>query len=101
METHGGADPTVPYKPVADGRGGPLPAIREWLGRWAMRNRCRDLVMRDSPTGVHHLIWSCKGKRGVLQHWKIDGHNHSWPGISSGVDISPVIIKFFDSHVKP
>lgn len=44
------------------------------LKRWADRNECdtpneqQDLYNGD----VHHLSWTCKGQKDVLQHYKTD-----------------------------
>ncbi|KAI0196759.1 family 1 carbohydrate esterase [Xylaria flabelliformis] len=100
LESHGTADPTIPYN-GGSGRGGPLPAIPEWLSRWAGRDQCGSMTTTDLANGVHHQVWNCAGADGLLQHYKIDGHDHSWPGPGSEIDISPVIIGFLSKQHTP
>ncbi|KAI8623718.1 family 1 carbohydrate esterase [Xylariaceae sp. FL1651] len=100
METHGGADPTIPYY-GGQGRGGPLPAIPEWLSRWAGRDLCGSSTVTNLTNGVHHTVWNCASLAGILQHYKIDGHDHSWPGSNSEIDISPLIIGFVSKQRIP
>lgn len=96
FEFHGGADPTIPYG-GGIGRGGPLPSIPDWLARWAVRDQCTTKTVQDSPNGVHDTKWVCAGKAGVLEHIKADGHDHTWPGAGSEIDISPRVIQFLMS----
>lgn len=44
------------------------------LSRWAERNGCEEPWDQEDlfDDEVHHLSWSCKGQKGVLQHWKSD-----------------------------
>lgn len=101
METHGTADPTIPYD-GGDGRGGPLPAIPEWLSRWSTRNQCSGSVTNDLGNGVSEEVWTSNGTEVLLRHIKIDGHDHSYPGPdNSQIYITPLIIEFLSAHTKP
>ncbi|KAI1263518.1 family 1 carbohydrate esterase [Xylariaceae sp. FL1019] len=100
LEIHGGADTTIPYA-GGEGRGGPLPSIPDWLSRWATRNQCGTSTVSDLANGVHHSVWTCAGQGAVLQHWKIDGHDHSYPGQGAEVDASARIVEFFSSQALP
>lgn len=100
FEAHGTADPVIPYD-GGKGRGGPLPSIPNWLSRWARRNQCTSSSTKDLPNGVYDTNWKCAGGDGMLRHIKIDGHDHSWPGKDSEIDISPVVIEFLSAHRKP
>jgi len=73
LEIHGGNDASVHYG-GGEGEGGVEPAISEWLGWWAERNKCTSSKVEDSFDGdVHHITWTCAGgAEGVLQHWKVD-----------------------------
>jgi len=43
------------------------------LDYWVKRNGCSDRTQEDSFEGdVHHISWTCGGKAGALQHWKVD-----------------------------
>ncbi|KAF2761463.1 hypothetical protein EJ05DRAFT_264925 [Pseudovirgaria hyperparasitica] len=73
LEIHGGNDKSVPYAGTQQGEGGAEPSIPDWLSSWAIRNACTGQKQEDSFDGdVHHLMWTCDGLQGVLQHWKID-----------------------------
>lgn len=97
MEIHGTADPTIPYD-GGDGRGGPLPAIPEWIGRWADRNKCTGSTTTDRGNGVSEESWTCAGVDGLLRHIKMEGHDHSYPGSSdSQIYVTPVALDFLAS----
>ncbi|KAL3963616.1 hypothetical protein ACCO45_000620 [Purpureocillium lilacinum] len=101
FEVHGTADPTISYD-GGQGRGGPLPSIPDWLSRWARRNRCSTSNTEDIANGAHDTKWTCANIPGLLEHIKIDGHDHSWPGPNnSPVDVSPLVIKFLSNNYKP
>jgi poly(3-hydroxybutyrate) depolymerase len=72
LSFHGGNDSDVHYN-GGPGEGGTLPSIPDWLAEWAKRNNCTANSTVDSFGGdVHHSSWTCAGKDGVLQHYKID-----------------------------
>ncbi|PNY26099.1 Feruloyl esterase B [Tolypocladium capitatum] len=100
FEAHGTADPIIPYA-GGKGRGGPLPSIPDWLSRWARRNQCTTSSTKLLSNAVHDTEWKCAGVDGLLRHIKIDGHNHSWPGKNSEIDISPVVIGFLSQFHTP
>jgi hypothetical protein len=71
LEIHGGADKVVPYA-GGQGEGGKLPAIPHWLNWWAHRNKCTGKTVQYMFGGeVCHESWSCGGKAGLLQHYKV------------------------------
>lgn len=83
LEFHGGSDETVLYR-GGKGEGGGEPPIPEWLGFWTERNECDTAPKeQDSFEGdVHHLVWTCNGTEGALQHYKIDDMSGSLRWIS-------------------
>ncbi|KUL88368.1 hypothetical protein ZTR_04887 [Talaromyces verruculosus] len=108
LEIHGGSDQTVFYE-GGEGEGGPLPAIRTWLGYWQQRNGCTSNSTVDSDSGnVHHTSWICGGQNGTLQHWKVDANGHDWPSkkinfdmLAAGMGPQPIeandiVTEFFD-----
>ncbi|RCI10715.1 hypothetical protein L249_5307 [Ophiocordyceps polyrhachis-furcata BCC 54312] len=101
MEVHGTADESAPYD-GGDGRGGPLPSIPEWVGRWAKRDGCYGQSVDHVLSGgrVHDLRWEpCAGRhKGVLRHVRIDGWPHKWPGPDSPFDASAAVVEFLTSH---
>lgn len=93
FETHGTVDDVIPYE-GGEGRGGPLPKVREWVGRWRKRNRC-DWKPKKSQlaSDVTDLNWSCHGKPGTLRHVVMKGWDHEYPSRNStSLFISPRII---------
>ncbi|QLI73422.1 uncharacterized protein G6M90_00g094480 [Metarhizium brunneum] len=114
LEFHGGADADVKYG-GGQGEGGIEPAIPNWLGWWAARNKCdtphhqEDLFDGD----VHHLSWACGGQEGVVQHYKTDDQKHDWPStepnfsqLAAGdkpthIQASAIIQDFFMRFTRP
>jgi hypothetical protein len=44
------------------------------LDWWAQRNMCTNKTEEILNDGeVHHYSWSCDGKEGLLQHYKVNG----------------------------
>ncbi|KAK5992342.1 putative feruloyl esterase C-like protein [Cladobotryum mycophilum] len=114
LEFHGGADADVKYA-GGEGEGGIEPSIPDWLGWWAERNQCdQPNVQEDLFSGdVHHLSWTCKGQKGVLQHYKTDSQKHDWPSteinfsqLAAGdkpthIEASALIQDFFMKYTRP
>lgn len=114
LEFHGGSDGSVSYD-GGQGEGGYEPPISTWLGYWAERNGCADTPANESSfdDDVHHLVWTCQGVYGTLQHYKIDDMKHQWPseepnfsqiaagGSPSHVEASSIIQTFFDTFTRP
>ena len=101
FETHGSADGTIPYNGGV-GRGGPLPAVPEWLGRWAARNKCTSSTMTDRGNGVTDQSWTCAGVAGRLRHIRMQGQGHGYPGPSNTqLFMTPAILNWLSAHRKP
>ncbi|KAH8169113.1 esterase PHB depolymerase domain-containing protein [Sarocladium implicatum] len=103
LEIHGGADPTVPYG-GGKGAGGQLPAIPDWLDRWADRNDCGDPTTEEFHEGIAHTSWVCQGTSGAVQHYKAEEHRHGWPLQGSGpwpINGNDLIFEFFSEFTKP
>ncbi|CEJ79864.1 hypothetical protein VHEMI00079 [[Torrubiella] hemipterigena] len=100
MEVHGTGDPRISYW-GGDGSGGPLPAIPDWVNRWKNRNECGDAQVIDLGNGVTDYQYPCHNIPNLLRHIKIEGHDHSWPGQGSEIDVSPVVIDFLNNNYKP
>lgn len=100
-ETHGTGDGTIPYNGGV-GRGGPLPAIPEWLGRWAVRNKCTSSTTIDRGNGLTELSWTCAGVAGLLRHIKMQGQGHGYPGpTNTQLFMTPSIINWLYDKRKP
>ena len=100
FEVHGTADNVIPYY-GGDGRGGKLPSIPEWVSRWKRRNQCGEPSSNYLGNGVTDMQYNCHGIDNLLRHIKIDGHDHSWPGPNSEIDIAPVVIDYLNNNYKP
>lgn len=108
LQIHGTADPLVPYE------GNPLYlSVEEVLDYWIGYNRCdtlpvitqlADLDAADRST-VEHFVYG-NGDQGVtVEHMKITGGGHSWPGGTDGrpgtnrdIHASEEIWKFFSRY---
>ncbi|KAK0384290.1 hypothetical protein NLU13_8378 [Sarocladium strictum] len=79
MSFNGDKDNSVPYE-GGEGSGGELPAISEWLDRWADRLGCEQSpYTRESADKSYETeYWNCH-KEGRLVHLKLAGRHHSWP----------------------
>jgi len=114
LEFHGGADTSVLYN-GGQGEGGYEPPIPTWLGYWAERNECQSPPANESSFNddVHHLVWTCQGQYGALQHYKVDDMKHQWPsedpnfsqiaagGLPTHIEASSIIQQFFDNFTRP
>lgn len=101
FETHGTADGTIPYN-GGEGRGGPLPALPEWLGRWSARNKCTGSTTTDRGNGVTEQNWTCAGVAGLVKHIKMQGQGHGYPGpTNTQLFVTPAMLSFLSAHRKP
>ncbi|KAF2741875.1 carbohydrate esterase family 1 protein [Sporormia fimetaria CBS 119925] len=112
LEVHGGSDRTVKYA-GGQGDGGPLPPVSDWVNWWAQRNGCTSKTESTTHGGdVHHSSWTCGGKKGVVQHYKVDSLGHCWadtelnlsqisvPQGPGPIQASSIIMQFFDQFAK-
>lgn len=108
LEFHGTNDYTVPY----NGRPGQDElATQDWLQAWAARDGCAHGPSRlFAQAGVTELAWSdCQG--GVtVEHYRITGGVHVWPGGLPSSRLPPpdrrvsaiaLIWQFFAAHPLP
>ena len=113
FEIHGQNDSIIPYE------GGPtfgttIPAIPDWLKRWAVRNGCsssRSNTTRELVGGhVQWVSYSCEGVDDIVSGLLVRGLDHYWPskepnldsqGHSTWIDATPYILNFFNAHRKP
>lgn len=78
LEIHGTGDQVVPY-------GGEPPdyagSVARWLARWRRIDRCSGRAVRFSPAaGVHELAWRHCAAATRVEHVRLDGVAHGWPG---------------------
>jgi len=108
LQMHGTSDGTVPYNGTAWSK-----SIDEVLQYWMGYNNCNtaptitslpDIDPNDGST-VEHVVYS-DGDNGVnVEHYKITGGGHTWPGNAFGgagtnndIDASVEIWKFFSRY---
>ncbi|KAF2009598.1 carbohydrate esterase family 1 protein [Aaosphaeria arxii CBS 175.79] len=109
LEIHGFGDRTVHYE-GGQGDGGPLPSIPSWLDTWAQRYTCQNKTEEVTHEGdVHHYSWTCNGKAGLLQHYKVERLGHCWadteinlsqisvPQGPASIKATAIIMEFFDN----
>ena len=107
LEFHGTNDTVIPYN-GGNGAGGAVPAIPDWLSRWAVRNGCSDpptaSAMHNHTSRNHtRVTYSCNGDKDIVDHYKLIGMGHSWPNVSrrtAGIDATPRILEFFEANAK-
>jgi polyhydroxybutyrate depolymerase len=105
---HGKADRFVPYEGLRS-----VIAVREWVGSWARRNRCRaDPASTTVSPDVTRLDYEdCPGNASVVFYTIRDG-GHTWPSgkpmpawlvgkTSREVDATAVTWSFFREHPLP
>ena len=93
MEIHGTADGTVPYN---GGTGLQFVAIPTLLNSWAQRNGCNlmsvttpvpDINTADGCT-ADRIVWSGGRNGSVVEHYRINGGAHTWPGSPYVIDVT-------------
>ncbi|WP_150957334.1 alpha/beta hydrolase family esterase [Microbacterium testaceum] len=101
IEFHGTADDVIPYDGGTrhDARVLPVP---QWLSQLATRNGCApDPRSETVAPGVEKQTWTGCRDRGALEHYRIAGGGHVWPGASgSGEQLGAtrLIETFFTAH---
>jgi polyhydroxybutyrate depolymerase len=78
LEIHGTADQVVPY-------GGKPPdyngSVARWLSQWRRIDGCRGKAARLVPaSGVTEIAWRDCRARTRVEHVRLDGAAHGWPG---------------------
>ncbi|KAL6866403.1 hypothetical protein ACO1O0_002511 [Amphichorda felina] len=101
FEAHGTKDEVIPYE-GGKATGGRVPAIPEWVGRWAERNQCSSPEKHDLPKNVVDESFTCDGRHGLQRHVRLDGHNHSYPDAEdSQLFVTPMIVDFLNAQKHP
>jgi polyhydroxybutyrate depolymerase len=77
LEIHGTRDEVVPYGGMGDAGDG---SVARFLGEWEQLDGCSGPAHRTVVRGVTRLEWdSCQGGS-VVEHLRLAGTNHGWPG---------------------
>jgi polyhydroxybutyrate depolymerase len=86
------------------------PAMTEVLDRFAARDHCSG-APAGTPIGpdVTHLVWSGCAPGSALEHYRIAGGGHTWPGALAGsgpgrttdtISATAVMWAFFQAHPR-
>ncbi|MFI0444511.1 alpha/beta hydrolase family esterase [Actinomadura sp. 6N118] len=105
LSFHGTADRTTPY---AGHKTRKLPHITRWATAWASRNGC-DTTPRTfyNKHNVKGLRWSACRANATIEHYKLIGGTHHWPGALTPSDpngtkdpirATPLIWRFLTKH---
>lgn len=82
IDSHGDEDATIPYHPVEDGSGGPLPDITAWVRWWGHRTCGPHAQPEESRDlgGYNTTMYSCGPRyRDVIEHYQVFQLGHCWP----------------------
>jgi polyhydroxybutyrate depolymerase len=78
LEIHGTADQVVPYGGRPPDYGG---SVARWLALWRRIDGCRGAAARFTPAvGVHEIAWRRCAASTRVEHVRLDGVAHGWPG---------------------
>jgi polyhydroxybutyrate depolymerase len=106
LEIHGTRDQVVPYwgkGPDADG------SVAHFLGEWTELDGCTSPAKRTSPShGVVFVQWEQCAAGSVVEHLRLAGTEHGWPGGSgstaanpSGLDAAHAVWRFLSRFRLP
>jgi polyhydroxybutyrate depolymerase len=78
LEIHGSDDQVVPY----DGKGTDHDgSVARFLGEWTELDACAGPAQRSTPSpDVTQLTWSDCAGGSVIEHLRLAGTDHGWPG---------------------
>jgi polyhydroxybutyrate depolymerase len=78
LEVHGTSDQVVPYEGKAPDYDG---SVARFLGEWTELDACAGTAQRTTPSpGVTQLTWADCAGGSVVQHLRLAGTDHGWPG---------------------
>jgi polyhydroxybutyrate depolymerase len=97
LEMHGTADASVPYGNVAD-----------FLQGWIQRDHCPSQPVQTSiAADAERFDWQPCAAGSALEHVRIDGGPHAWPGATppdpgsvTSIAASQVVWDFFRAHTR-
>lgn len=84
LEIHGTDDDVVPYEGTGEHRTGSdsgFLSVSGFLSQWTQLDGCRGAPKVSTPRpGVTHQTWSPCAGGSVVEHLKLEGTEHGWPG---------------------
>jgi polyhydroxybutyrate depolymerase len=120
LETHGTADPIVPYGGgTMTGRGGAsdILAAPAMMDRWRQVDGCQDIPAQEvlpggDGTETHRSTYSACSAGTAVVFMRVDGGGHTWPGApeflsaqivgstTHAFDASEATWQFFNAHAR-
>jgi polyhydroxybutyrate depolymerase len=81
LEIHGTRDEVVPYNGKPPDYAG---SVGRFLGQWTALDGCRGSAQRSAPSrGVTVAVWRRCSGGSVVEHIRLAGTDHGWPGGST------------------
>jgi polyhydroxybutyrate depolymerase len=79
LEIHGTSDPIAPYRSKNGSK-----AVLDWLQDWRVRDGCGSRAAKRTQVRsiVSRIAWSPCAKGTSVEHLRITGGRHQWPGSS-------------------
>ncbi|KAJ4150407.1 hypothetical protein LMH87_011159 [Akanthomyces muscarius] len=104
LEVHGNNDGTSPYWGLPNRVVGATPAIPDWVRRWVRRNGCDPTPRKTKLVMGEDVLsdkYTCHGHFGFVEHIRAMRHGYNWMTKHDVLDISPIMISFLNSHIRP
>ena len=106
LEIHGTRDQVVPYWGKRPGGAG---SVQHFLGEWTDLDGCESPAKRTSPShGVVFVQWEQCAGGSVVEHLRLAGTEHGWPGGEgstaanpSGLDAAKAVWSFLSRFRLP
>ena len=112
IKFHGTADPIVAYGGgKSPDRFNPVvfPPVRDWMSRWAKRNRCGDAVEEKVTAVTHKLTYTNCADHADVVLYTVNGGGHAWPGgmalpefwvgkTTNDINATELMCEFFAQH---
>ena len=112
LEIHGSNDSIIPYQ-GGQASGVALPAISDWLKRWATRNGCSSSSSGTTQSlvdgHVQRTSYNCNDSIAIVSGLEVRGLDHCWPSTtpnrnnhntSTWIDAAPYVLEFFNNHQR-
>jgi polyhydroxybutyrate depolymerase len=108
LEIHGTKDRVVPYRGTGSQRRGSdsgFVSVSRFLREWTRLDGCLGEPELATPQpGITHLTWNHCAGRSVVEHLKLAGAEHGWPGPAhdpTGLDTAEAVWDFLSRFRLP
>jgi polyhydroxybutyrate depolymerase len=108
VDLHGTGDTIMRYDGGVSHREH-YPSIPDWLAGWVTRDRCGSSTSAPIGSDVTHLTWTGCAPGSALEHYRIAGGGHTWPGaaadsgpgkVTHTISATQVAWAFFQAHAR-